>query len=856
MRRRTAKNSTLDPAGGQLWPPGETGTVATSGLRQSGIAEIVEIPWGTHFCHFHASADDLGEVFAPFLVAGLERGEEALWVTSPPLGVEEAWAAMARRVPGIDGHRKERRLEVVAPVDGFPAGRGCDPERFAADLARRLDGTLARGCAGLRLAVDTTWLGRATGRRFTDYEAAIGRLVGQNHLLALCSHPLERCGGAEMAAILDAHAFALIRRGDSLKVMDISDRRRARQSTGKELRESAVRFRLVFDRMTEGFALHEILTDEHGRPCDFRFLEVNRGFERQTGLRREAIVGRRVLEVLPDYERQQIEAFGEVALTGIPATFERYEASLRRWYRTSAFRTEPRRFGVVLLDITEEKRVEDALRESAARLNKAEGIAHLGSWELDLVENRLTWSDEAFRIFGLEPQDFGATYETFLQAIHPDDRASLDAAYTDSIRKHRDSYEVQHRIVRPSTGEVRVVHEKCEHVRDAAGRTVRSVGMVHDITEQVRAKEALLEADRRRSEFLAVLSHELRNPLAPIRNSLFVLGRAPPGGELAQRATAVIDRQVTHLIRLVDDLLDLTRICRGKFRLHRERLELSGLVQRTLEDHRAAFAVNGVLVESRLAAEPMWLTGDPTRIAQAFGNLLGNAAKFTPRGGRVAISLDREGETAVLRTRDDGVGIAPEVFDHLFEPFSQAARTLDRSRGGLGLGLSLVKVLVELHGGSVRASSDGPGRGAEFTVRLPLGVAPEVMPPPDETEAARPRRVLVVEDNVDAADSLKEALELLGHEVRVAYDGTEGLTVARGFRPEVVLCDIGLPSMDGYQVARLFQADQVLRETVLVALTGYAQPEDRRRATEAGFAFHLAKPLSIEDLERVLASAV
>jgi two-component system, chemotaxis family, CheB/CheR fusion protein len=264
---------------------------------------------------------------------------------------------------------------------------------------------------------------------------------------------------------------------------------------------------------------------------------------------------------------------------------------------------------------------------------------------------------------------------------------------------------------------------------------------------------------------------------------------------------------------------------------------------------------NGIDLQGRISTVPMWIIADTTRIEQVVGNLLGNAAKFTPRGGRVEVVLEKQESTAVLRVRDNGVGIDHDVVDRLFEPFIQAAQTLDRSRGGLGLGLALVKGLVERHRGSVAVTSEGPGRGAEFTVRLPLRAAIVETPPASAKPEAHRRRVLVIEDNLDAADSLKIALEFAGHDVQVAYDGPSGLARAHDSHPEVVLCDIGLPGMNGYEVARAFSADDDLRGSVLIALSGYGLPEDKERALSSGFARHLTKPLSLEALEEVLDSA-
>jgi len=373
------------------------------------------------------------------------------------------------------------------------------------------------------------------------------------------------------------------------------------------------------------------------------------------------------------------------------------------------------------------------------------------------------------------------------------------------------------------------------------------------------AGEALREADRNKNQFLAVLSHELRNPLAPITNSLFILDRAVPGGEQARRAQAVIGRQVGQLARLVDDLLDVTRISSNKLKLQRKRLDLNQLVLHVVADHRPQFEKNEVHIEHCPAPKPVFVDGDWNRLTQVVGNLLQNAAKFTGPGGdmRVSVSTDSETKWAVVRVADTGVGMAPEMLARLFEPFAQADTTLDRSKGGLGLGLTLAKGLVDLHGGTITAHSAGVGRGAEFVVRLALAPEETVSGEPVRPRTAAPggrRRVLIIEDNIDAADSLREALQFSEHEVEVAYTGPAGIAKARACKPEVVLCDIGLPGMDGFEVARTFRADNALKGTRLVALSGYALPEDLQRAQEAGFDQHLAKPPSMESLEEVLVS--
>jgi two-component system CheB/CheR fusion protein len=315
----------------------------------------------------------------------------------------------------------------------------------------------------------------------------------------------------------------------------------------------------------------------------------------------------------------------------------------------------------------------------------------------------------------------------------------------------------------------------------------------------------------------------------------------------------VIDRQATQLSNLVNDLLDVTRITRNKIRLQKQRLDLNELVRRAVEDNRSFFERSDVRLSCDLAATPVLVNADGTRVAQMVGNLLQNAAKFTCRAGHAHISLAVEAGEAVIRVVDNGVGMAPDTVAHLFQPFMQADQSLDRSKGGLGLGLALVKGLAELHGGSIQAQSDGLGKGAAFAVRLPLdeGAVPEKV----VLRARGPqisRRVLIIEDNLDAAESLREALELGAHEVEVAYSGPEGLEKVRALHPDVVFCDIGLPGMDGYDVARAVRQEPALQSTFLVALSGYALPEDIERAAQAGFQHHLAKPPSVNALERVL----
>jgi signal transduction histidine kinase/CheY-like chemotaxis protein len=366
-------------------------------------------------------------------------------------------------------------------------------------------------------------------------------------------------------------------------------------------------------------------------------------------------------------------------------------------------------------------------------------------------------------------------------------------------------------------------------------------------------KEALREADRRRSEFIAMLSHELRNPLAPIRNALYMLERAGMVSEQASRALTIANRQLRHLSRMVDDLMDVTRLARGEYHLDRHQVDLAQVVRATVEDHRSVLTDHEVDAEVKAPSVPVVIEGDAARLSQVVGNLLFNAAKFTDPGGKVVVSLEVAGRDVVLRVQDNGIGIPEALLGKLFEPFVQADTTLARTRGGLGLGLTVVKKLVELHNGTVCAQSAGVGKGSEFIVTVPLaGQASPLQL--RQVRQGDGRRVLIIEDSDDTAATLKELLELEGHEVRVEADGLRGVEAALQFHPEVILCDIGLPGIDGYEVARRLRSAGAIR-VLLVAVTGYSAPDDVRRAQAAGFQQHIAKPADLDHIARVVAEA-
>jgi PAS domain S-box-containing protein len=388
-------------------------------------------------------------------------------------------------------------------------------------------------------------------------------------------------------------------------------------------------------------------------------------------------------------------------------------------------------------------------------------------------------------------------------------------------------------------------------------------GIVRDITarkqlesELHRRVDDLAVADRQKNEFIALLAHELRNPLAPMRNSLHLLRMRGASEEIARHAREVLERQMQHLVRLVDDLLDVSRIIRGKIELRREVLDVAVAVARAIESARPAVETKGHELSVSLPEPAVWVQGDLERLAQIISNLLTNAAKYTDRGGRIAISVSRDGEQAVIRVRDTGVGIPADVLPRVFDLFVQGVGSAARSQGGLGIGLTLVKRLVEMHDGSVEALSAGNGHGSEFVVRLPA--VPDAAASDDELPGAamQKRRILVVDDNVDAAESIAMILQLDGYNVRCAYDGLAVLSVTREFHPDVVILDIGLPGMSGYEVARQLRDQPDFQRTLIIAVTGYGQEADRRSSKEAGIDHHLTKPVDPSTLQNLLRGSV
>lgn len=457
-------------------------------LRPSGIDVIGSVPWGTHFCQFYQTREDLLDLLIPYFKAGLENNEFCMWVTAEPLDAGLAHRAMAGAITDFDTYVERGQIEIMPHDRWYLRGGHFDAHQVLNGWVSKLEQALARGYAGLRLTGNTFWLEKNIWRAFEDYEARVNEVIGRYRMLALCTYSLDKCDGAAVIDVVRNHQFALIKQKGKWDLIESSLYRQTQEA----LKRSEEQYRNLFDTMTEGFALHEIILDGSGKPCDYRFLQTNAAFEKLTGLSR--VSERTVREVLPDLEYYWIETYGKVALSGESVHFENFSAPLGKWYEVYAYAPEKGYFVTLFRDVTQRKRAEEALRESQRDLNRAQAVAHTGSWRLDVRCNELVWSDETHRIFGI-PRGKPMTYETFLSAVHPEDRQHVDESWQAALRG--EPYDIEHRIL--VDGNVKWVRERAELELDEQGTLLGGFGTVQDITERKSAEEEL-----RRSRALLV----------------------------------------------------------------------------------------------------------------------------------------------------------------------------------------------------------------------------------------------------------------------------------------------------------------------------------------------------------------
>ncbi|WEF34946.1 hybrid sensor histidine kinase/response regulator [Pseudoduganella chitinolytica] len=514
--------------------------------------------------------------------------------------------------------------------------------------------------------------------------------------------------------------------------------------------------------------------------------------------------------------------------------------------------TGRRRFAGVAVDISARKEAEQARAESERKFRSIANVIPQLVWSAtaDGVNDYLNHRWQEYT--GVP--DTAARGAGWHAAVHPDDLPALLDAWQRSLADGS-AFQVEHRLRHHADG-FRWVLNRALPVRDEAGAITRWMGTLTDVHDHKRAAEDLKAAARRKDEFLAMLAHELRNPLAPISNAAQLLSLAPNDAARVRQSSDVITRQVRHMTNLVDDLLDVSRVTRGLVELDRQEVDMKTVVASAVEQARPLVEARRHALELHVAPAPAWVVGDRTRLVQIVANILNNAAKYTPPGGRIVLAVDTPGDEVRIDVTDNGIGIGANLLPHVFELFTQAERTPDRSQGGLGLGLALVHSLVQLHGGRVEARSEGRDRGSQFTVTLPRTAAPAravvaSADPPAVTSAAR--AILVVDDNVDAANSLAQVLQSYGHDTRTAAGPGAALAAAAERWPDVFILDIGLPGMDGCELAGHLRALPGARPALFLALTGYGQPHDRQRSRSAGFQHHFVKPVDLPALAGLLA---
>ena len=632
-------------------------------------------------------------------------------------------------------------------------------------------------------------------------------------------------------------------------IRDITALRRVEE----EFREREERFRRALSIETVGVLFFTL---------DGRMTDANPSFERMCGYRveelRKAVHWRQL--TAPDFLDVTRQAAEELVTRGETAPYEKQmiRKDGSRWWGLFA----PRRIGgsgataecvEFIIDITNAKRAEAALRESDERQRMALDAADLGTWKHDVESGRVDLDPRARLHYGIDSES--ADINQITLRIHPDDLPGLQRAMAASMDPAaRAPVRAEYRVLGPD-GSVRWLLVSGQvHFRQSNGvvRPLIGIGTTRDITERKRVEEALREADRRKDEFLAILAHELRNPLAPIRTAVGILRSPGVPEQLMRRSRDIIERQVAHMTRLIDDLLDVSRLSRGKMNLQRGPVLLDQVLENAIETARPAIEEHRHTLEQHRTSTPVCLEGDLARLSQVFANLLNNAAKYTPSGGTITLEVIERTDAVEVRVTDTGQGIAPERLDGIFDLFAQGSGASAPTVGGLGIGLALARRLVELHGGTVAASSPGLGAGATFTVTLPTIPTTDATCDHVEREQQGPRklgrRVLVVDDSVDAAETTATLLESAGCIARATYSGEQAVAEIGAFEPDIVLLDIGMPGLNGLEACSRIRSLPRGRSLFIVALTGWGQEEDRRRTREAGFDAHLVKPVAPDAL--------
>jgi PAS domain S-box-containing protein/excisionase family DNA binding protein len=824
-----------------------------------------EIGASEHFVQFYESDQYLVESVSAFVGDALTAGDAAVIIATEPHRnrIQKKLRARGLDLQAARDSAQYVSLDAADTLSAFMRNGSPDPEEFFKVVGREFE----------RLTVDGRRI-RAFGEMVAllwhegNAEAAcrleeLWNELAKKHSFALfCAYPLngfdEQADGIAFDRICTCHSRVIP--GESYAALTTCDEQLreigALQQKAQAL-EAEIARRVEAERELADF-IDNALEGLHKVGADGTILWANKAELDLLGYRQDEYVGRHIAEFHANQDvidEMLSKLMSGQNLFDYPASLRCRDGSVKQvLIHSNAYMRD----GKFVYSRCFTRDVTESITADRDRALLAEIV---DSSEDAIVSKTLegivrSWNAGAERLFGYAASEaVGQPITLIIPAERRDEEVDI-------LRRLQSGERIEHfETVRVAKdGRPIDISLTISPVRDRTGRIIGASKIARDITDRKRAEEALQQADRRKDEFLATLAHELRNPLAPIRNSLQILRMTGDSSAAVQRLYEMIERQVAHMVRLVDDLLELSRISRGKIELRTGRVELSTIINHAVETSKPMIDAAKHQLSVALPPEPLVLEADAVRLAQVFANLLNNAAKYTLGGGKITVAARREANEVVVSVRDTGIGIPREMLPRIFDMFAQIKNELRRTQDGLGIGLSLVRTLVSMHGGTVEAESAGLGHGSQFTVRLPLAKI-EPQEPKAEHRQSGPepslmpaRRIVAVDDNRDAADSLGMLLKILGADVHVAYDGQSALEAIRICRPSVVLLDLGMPGMDGYEVARRIRQDPEASKVLLIALTGWGQEDDRRRSKEAGFDHHLIKPVELGALQALLAS--
>lgn len=684
-------------------------------------------------------------------------------------------------------------------------------------------------------------------------QGASGLPICETMNVTLVERPLK------VRSLLSVMHTALRSRRRQYEVRDHLDER---ERQAERLRESELRYRLVGEAANDAIWDWDLITND---------VVWNEGVRRVFGYA-EHEVGSKADWWIEKIHPEDRDRIAEQIHAAIESSAEIWQNAYRFLRRDGSYASvfdrgrivqhdgQPVRMVGSMLDLTERETAAATIKAAEDRFEFVRKSSGVGFWYCDLPFDVLQWDELVKDHFHLAA-DAHVTIGTFYERIHPEDREPTRAAIKRSITEHR-PYDVFYRTVAADSGKEKWIRAIGRTAYAEDGSPIRFDGVTLDVTEQKRVERelrevaaALSEAGHRKDEFLATLAHELRNPLAPMRNAVHLMSLSVES-ELQEYARSMMERQLAQMVRLVDDLMDLSRITRGKVELRMQQVSLSDVINAAVETSRPLIEQMGQTLNVNLPNEAVVIEADMTRMSQVFSNLLNNAAKYSEQGSQIELIVRQRNDDVEVVVRDHGIGIASDQLLRIFEMFTQVDQSLERSQGGLGIGLTLVRRLVEMHQGSVQAHSAGLGQGAEFAVRLPIAhmaSTPDAYTDLENMQSNPALRMLVVDDNRDGAESLALMLRILGNETRVAFDGEDGVAMAEAYQPDVILFDIGLPKMNGYEACRCIREQPWGQRPVIIAVTGWGQPEDRLRSKNAGFDHHMVKPLDTRALMKLLA---